>query len=210
MDQASGQGILRRDRISQPEDGRRPMPPHRAHQRAGQPRVGNQADASEGGHEARIVRRDDEVGGQRQADARAGGDAIHRRHDRLGQVADGADHGVVFGDQHAAKFTLPGATAQVGAGAEAASLPGQHHRANRGVAAGRLERREQLAAHRGVQGIEQFGASQGDGRDAIGSVKPDGGRIVGHVADDTAGIRMHGASSCRPPRERYQRVPIDW
>ena len=43
------------------------------------PESGHEADAVEGGHEPRVLGRDDEVGGQRQAQARAGGDAVDRR-----------------------------------------------------------------------------------------------------------------------------------
>ena len=61
------------------------------------PESGHEADPVEGRDEPRLLGRDDEVGGERQAHARAGGHAVDRCDHRLRQAPDGLDERVVLG-----------------------------------------------------------------------------------------------------------------
>ena len=91
-DRGDEPGVVRRRRRraarSPSRISKRPMTAERANQRSRQARVGHKADAVEGRHEARILGRDDQVGGERQADAGAGGDAVDRC-DRPASAAHG-------------------------------------------------------------------------------------------------------------------------
>ena len=152
------------------EDLERAVATERTHERAGQAGVGHQPDAVEGGHEAGLLGRDDDVGGERQAHSGPGGDAVDRGDDRLRQVADRLDQRVVLGGQHGPEVALLGSAAQVGAGAEAAAGAGDHDSARRLVARGDLERGQQLFAELAVERVERLGPVEREGRDAVGDL----------------------------------------
>ena len=142
----------------------------RTHQGAGQAGVGNQADAPESGHEARLLGGHDQVGGKGEAHAGTRGDAVHRGHHRLRKVAQRADQRVVLARQDAAEVALAAPTAQVGASAEGTPGSGEHHAAHRIVAGDALQAGQQLPAERGIERVERIGAVEGQRGDAIGHV----------------------------------------
>ncbi len=121
------------------EDLERAMPADPADQDTREARVGNEADAAEGGDEARLLGRDDDVRRERQADAGSGGHAVDGRDDGLREVANRLDERVVFGAEHGTEVTLAGPAAQVGPGAEATARAGDHDGANGLVAGGGLQ-----------------------------------------------------------------------
>ena len=104
--------------------------------------VRHQADPSEGQDEARVLGGVDEVAGQRQRHARAGGHAVDRGDHRLRQLADGGHQRVVLIGQDATEVSLAAAPPRRSApAAEASTLPGDHHRPDRVVAPRRLDGR---------------------------------------------------------------------
>ncbi len=168
------------ERLTAEDQARGPVPAQGSHQGPGRAGVGHQPDPHEGLDEARVVGGVDEVTGERQGGAGTRGDAVDRGDHRLGQVPDGADERVVLVGQDAAEVALAAAAAQVRPAAEAASLTGDDDGADRLVASRRLDRGEQLGAHRCVEGIQRLGPVEGDGRDGVGQIDPD--RLVRRLA----------------------------
>ena len=151
--------------------------------------VGHQPDPPEREHEARPLRRDAQVAGERERRPGPGRDAVDRADDRLGQRAHRPDDRVV------ALADLDRERGRVGfepflevlAGTERPAGAGQHDRPHGPVPPDRPERGEQLGLHRDRQRVERLGPIERDGRDAVGDLGPDertgrvaGGRVVGH------------------------------
>lgn len=123
------------------------------------------------GLEARRGAGDAEVAAQGQVHAGADGGAVDRGDGRLVQAVQAGHQGVggfgpAVGFQLAARFGL-GPFGEVGAGAEAAALAGQHDDAHGRVDGVGVEQRVQVLQRGNVQRVALFGAVQGDPGDAV-------------------------------------------
>ena len=164
----------------------------------------------------------DAAPGEDEADlGRARGQAdVHRQRqggaEADGRAVDGGDHGLLhvedpqrdepaavvvvlraLGAAQAAGERLAPA-AKVGAGAEGAAGAGDDHRPHAVVAVGPIESLDQLADHRGVDGVE-----------AVRPVERDRGHPVGHVVERSVSnvIRSRAPGDRRPRRRRPAPAP---
>ena len=155
-DQAPLLGLLSRDLRRQHGERPRPLLADQARQEPGAAAVGQQADAREGLQERRRLGGDGDVGRHGEAHADARRHAVHRRHDRLGQRAHGADHRIEELVERRARIgvVLAVGIGEVGAGAEAATAAGQQDRAHRAVGADLLPCLLDLGDHLARHGIE--------------------------------------------------------
>ena len=85
------------------------------------------------------------------------------------------------------------APAEVGAGTERPTAPGNHHRPHLGIGVDLVERRAQLPLHGDREGVEPVRAVERDGGHAVGHVVGD--LPVRHVSDPRTWV---GASRRRP------------
>ena len=160
---------LQRLRCGEPPAGREPLEgPRGTEQPAGEPRpagVGHEADADERGNEARLVRGDPHVAGEREREPRAGRGAVDDGEHRLLEPAD-RQHLLVepvteaLGDVARAGLKL----LQVLADAETAPGAGEHDRADRRVAS-LLERGGERSLGGAVQRVQNVRSVERDRED---------------------------------------------
>ena len=145
-------------------------------------RVWNQADPNECHDQLRAGRRDPQVTGQRQAQAGARCDAVQCRDHQLGAGADRPRQRDVVLPKVPADVGVagiePGADIlEIRPGAECAARAGQNDRADRPIAAGRLDASSECL-HRGrVESVQGVGPVDGQGQDRAVARAQDG---VGH------------------------------
>ena len=206
VDQAGGMCLGGGQRLTAEDELRGAVAAQGPDQRPGRARVRHQPDADERLDEGRLLGGVDEVAGQRQAHAGAGGHAVDGRDDGLRELADGPDQGVVLALEHRAEVAFAAAAAQVGARAEAAPLAGQDHGPHRIVPRDPLQSGQQLAAHLAVQGVQRLGPVEGQRGNALRHLIADGGgRFGSHGPILATGRRP----PCRPCVHHHRRC-LDW
>jgi hypothetical protein len=151
--------------------------------------AGDEAEFDFGKTETGFVTGDAESAGEGEFAAAAEGDAVDGGDDGLaGALEEGFDEGedvlAALGDGEAGEGVGVGKGANVGAGGEGTiARAGDDDGAEGGVGGEGGEDELELVEHAGVEGVEDFGAVEGDGRDGAGEVVVQGVEVGHRVRD---------------------------
>lgn len=88
----------------------------------------------------------------------------------------------------------------IGAGAEPAACPGQHHDTHLGVVLGLLQAPSVFGVHAAGPGVQAVGAIESDGRDAVGDLVGGGLQFHGEIVVRVGRLPTDGDGRSRARR----------